>query len=141
MQVPELFVNARGQQMTRWGFAYILRNAARVARKTHPEFPTKRISPHVLRHSVAILALNATQDIRKVSLWLGHTSTQTTEVYTRVDPAEKLESINKLAPPKIKPGRFRPPDKLLDMLKRQTLWGARPVGSPDSAGSRHTDSP
>jgi site-specific recombinase XerD len=122
--VPELFVNAKGQQMTRWGFAYILRKAVKIASKSRPELLDKQISPHVLRHSIAMLALEATQDIRKVSLWLGHSSTQTTEVYTRVDPAEKLEAINTLTPPKIRPGQFRPPDKLLAMLKGKSLWGA-----------------
>jgi len=122
--VPELFVNAKGQQMSRWGFAYILRKAVKIASKSRPELLDKQISPHVIRHSIAILALKATQDIRKVSLWLGHSSTQTTEAYTRVDLAEKLEAINTLTPPKIRPGQFRPPDKLLAMLKGQSLWGA-----------------
>ena len=88
-----------------------------------------------------MLALAATQDIRKVSLWLGHSSTQTTEVYTRVDPAEKLEAINTLAPPKIRPGRFRPPDKLLAMLKGQSLWGAKSRNPIDSAGVQHVHTP
>jgi site-specific recombinase XerD len=122
--VPELFVNAKGQQMSRWGFAYVLRKAVKIASKSRPELLDKQISPHVIRHSIAILALTATQDIRKVSLWLGHSSTQTTEAYTRVDLAEKLEAINTLAPPKIRSGQFRPPDKLLAMLKGQSLWGA-----------------
>jgi site-specific recombinase XerC len=74
-----------------------------------------------LRHSIAILALEATHDIRKGSLWLGHSSTQTTEIYARVDPAEKLATINMVAPPKIRPGRVRPPDQLLAVLKGQSL--------------------
>jgi site-specific recombinase XerD len=139
--VPELFVNAKGQQMSRWGFAYVLRKAVKAASKTRPELLDKQISPHVLRHSIAMLALEATQDIRKVALWLGHSSTQTTEVYTRVDPAEKLEAINTLAPPKIRPGRFRPPDKLLAMLKGQSLWGAKPRNPLDLAGSEHPQAP
>jgi integrase/recombinase XerD len=122
--VPELFVNAKSQQMSRWGFAYVLRKAVKIASRSRPELLDKQISPHVIRHSIAILALKATQDIRKVSLWLGHSSTQTTEAYTRVDLAEKLEAINTLTPPKIRPGQFRPPDKLLAMLKGQSLWGA-----------------
>jgi site-specific recombinase XerD len=122
--VPELFVNAKGQQMSRWGFAYVLRKAVKTACKKQPDLKSKTVSPHVLRHSIAMLALDATHDIRKVSLWLGHASTQTTEIYTRVDPAEKLEAINTLAPPKIRPGRFRPPDKLLAVLKGQSLWAA-----------------
>jgi integrase len=130
--VPELFVNARDQQMSRWGFAYILRKAVNTASESCSSLRRKKISPHVLRHSIAMLALEATQDIRKVSLWLGHSSTQTTEIYTRVDPTEKIEAINKLAPPKIRPGKFRPPDKLLAMLKGKSLWGVNSNKSSDS---------
>jgi integrase/recombinase XerD len=139
--VPELFVNAKGQQMSRWGFAYILRKAVKTASKTRPDLLHKKISPHVLRHSIALLALEATHDIRKVSLWLGHSSTQTTEVYTRVDPAEKLEAINTLVPPTIRPGRFRPPDKLLAMLKGQSLWGAKSNHPGDFAGGQYPQAP
>ena len=139
--VPELFVNANGQQMTRWEFAYILRKAVKTASKTRPDLLDKQISPHVLRHSIAMLALEATKDIRKVSLWLGHSSTQTTEVYTRVDPAQKLEAINTLAPPKIRPGRFRPPDKLLAMLKGQSLWGVRSRNPLDPPSPKRAQSP
>ena len=88
-----------------------------------------------------MLALKATQDIRKISLWLGHSSTQTTETYTRVDPAEKLEAINTLTPPKIRPGQFRPPDKLLAVLKGQFLWGAKSVNLPHSAGPQVSQAP
>jgi site-specific recombinase XerD len=138
--VPELFVNAKGQQMSRWGFAYVLGKATQTASESRPAMRDKRISPHVLRHSIAILALEATHDIRKVSLWLGHSSTQTTEVYTRVDPTEKIEAINALTPPRIRPGRFRPPDKLLAMLKGQSLWSANSAKSSDSTGHTHMDS-
>jgi integrase/recombinase XerD len=40
------------------------------------------------------MVLEATKDLRKVSLWLGHASMQTTEMYTRADPAIKLEALN-----------------------------------------------
>jgi integrase len=135
-----LFISVRGQQLDRfsvnWAFRRLLQTIdLTIGSNGH------RPRIHDLRHSVAILALAATHDIRKVSLWLGHTSTQTTEVYTRVDPAEKLEAINTLAPPKIKPGRFHPPDKLLDMLKGQSLWGAHSANPPDSAGPRSDNSP
>jgi integrase/recombinase XerD len=43
--------------------------------------------------------LQATRDVRKVSLWLGHASLQSTEVYLRTDPMEKLEALNTMAPP------------------------------------------
>ena len=61
--------------------------------------------------------LHATGDIRKVALWLGHASLQSTEVYLRADPAEKLETMASLVPPSVRRGQFRPPDKLLAMLR------------------------
>lgn len=64
-----------------------------------------------------MMVLQATGDIRKVSLWLGHTELQTTEAYLRADPTEKLDAINSLVPPELKKGRFRPPDKLIASLQ------------------------
>ncbi|RWI89924.1 MAG: hypothetical protein EOR21_24885 [Mesorhizobium sp.] len=69
------------------------------------------------RHTSAMHTLQATRDVRKVSLWLGHASLQSTEIYQRADPTEKLEALAAMAPPSLKPGRFRSPDKLLAMLK------------------------
>jgi len=93
----ELFLNARSQTMTRSGFEYILaKHVAAAAHKVH--------------------TLQATRDVRKVSLWLGHASLQSTEVYLRADPTEKLEALAAMTPPLLKPGRFRAPDKLLAML-------------------------
>lgn len=123
---PELFVNTRGEPMSRWGFAYILRKYVRLASQHCPSLSQRRVSPHVLRHTCAMVALQATQDIRKVSLWLGHSNTQTTEVYVRADPSEKLEAINAVTPPKVRKGRFRPPDELIALLKAGNLCRADP---------------
>jgi len=116
--VPELFLNARSQSMTRSGFEYILRKHVNTAAKTCPSLIKKRISPHKLRHTCAMIALRATGDIRKVSLWLGHSSIQSTEIYTRADPTEKLEAIEAITPPALRRGRFRPPDKLIELLRK-----------------------
>jgi integrase/recombinase XerD len=67
-----------------------------------------------------MVILQATHDVRKVSLWLGHASVQTTEIYTRADPTEKLDAINAITPPALRKGRFRPPDKLIASLKAPT---------------------
>jgi site-specific recombinase XerD len=114
---PEVFVNARGQPMSRWGFAYVLKQHVKAAQQQCPELRTKRISPHVLRHTCAMIVLQATQDIRKVSLWLGHSELATTEIYTRGDPSEKLEAIEAIVPPHLRKGSFRSPDKLMAMLR------------------------
>ena len=112
----ELFLNARAQAMTRSGFEYILAKHVATATRKVPSIAAKSISPHVLRHTCAMHTLQATHDVRKVSIWLGHASLQSTEVYLRADPTEKLEALAAMAPPMLKPGRFRAPDKLLAML-------------------------
>jgi integrase/recombinase XerD len=114
---PELFTNARGAAMTRAGFEYILAKHVEAARKTHPSLVTKRVSPHVLRHTCAMHTLQATHDIRKVALWLGHASVQSTEVYVRADPSEKLEALGAMVPPSLRRGTFRAPDRLLALLR------------------------
>ncbi len=113
---PELFLNAAGRAMTRAGFEYILAKHVATATVKRPSIAGKRVSPHVLRHTCAMHTLQATGDVRKVSLWLGHASMQSTEIYLRADPTQKLEALTKLAPPSLQRGRFRVPDKLLAML-------------------------
>lgn len=111
-----LFLNNAGRMMTRSGFEYILKKHAAAAASITPTLANKSITPHVLRHSCAMHMLQATRDIRKVALWLGHATLQSTEIYLRADPTEKLEMLDALEPLGIKPGKFRPPDKLLAML-------------------------
>ena len=112
-----LFLNAGHDTMTRSGFEYILDKNVKVASAKQSSLTRKRVSPHRIRHSCAMHTLQATGDIRKVALWLGHASLQSTEVYLRADPTEKLEAMASLAPPALRRGHFRPPDKLLSMLR------------------------
>lgn len=117
----ELFLNARGDAMSRSGFEYILDKHVKTAARNQPSLLKKRISPHSLRHGCAMHTLIATHDIRKVSLWLGHATLKSTEVYLRADPTEKLSALLATTPPMLRHGRFRPPDKLLAMLKPDKL--------------------
>lgn len=116
--VPEVFVNGRGEPLSRWGFAYLLKQHVATAARQQPGLAKKRVSPHVLRHTCAMMILQATQDIRKVSLWLGHATLTTTEVYTRGDPTEKLDAMEAIVPPHLRRGAFQPSDKLIALLKR-----------------------
>jgi integrase/recombinase XerD len=112
-----LFQNDRGDLMTRSGYKYILAKNVKTASAKQPSLAKKRVSPHTLRHSCAMHTLDAIGDIRKVALWLGHASLQSTDVYLRADPTEKLEAMASLVPPNLRRGHFRPPDKLLAMLR------------------------
>jgi integrase/recombinase XerD len=121
LAVPELFVNARRESLTRAGFEYILEKHLNTAMQCCPSLTKKRISPHVLRHSCALTVLEATKDLRKVSLWLGHANMQTTEIYTRVDPSIKLEALEAVTAPKLRSGRFRATDKLIASLTTRSF--------------------
>ncbi len=127
--VPELFLNARGESMTRSGFEYILRKHARTAEKYCPSLALKRVSPHVLRHTCALTVLQATKDLRKVALWLGHANMQTTEMYTRADPSVKLEALESIVAPKLRSGRFKATDELIASLKTGSLMQSKKIST------------
>ena len=117
---PELFANAQGTAMTRAGFEYVLDKHVRAAAKTCRTLAGRTVAPHQLRHSCAVIMLQATRDIRKVALWLGHADIRTTEVYLRMDPSEKLEAVEAVVPPELRRGRFNAPDALIASLLKET---------------------
>ncbi len=123
--VPEVFLNARGGPISRWGYRYVLTKHVEVATAKCPSIAKRRVTPHVLRHTCAMTMLQATRDIRKVSLWLGHASQQTTEIYLQADPTEKLEALDAVKLPSLRKGTFSPPDQLL-----ASLMGAAPAPAP-----------
>ena len=61
--------------------------------------------------------LHAGIDTTVIALWLGHESTQTTQIYLHADLALKERALARTAPPDTPPGRYRPPDKLLAFLE------------------------
>ncbi len=123
-----VFLNDRGAPLTRSGFAYILAKYVDVAATKCPSLGEKRVSPHVLRHTCAMMTLQATKDVRKVALWLGHAHLATTEIYLRADPTEQLDVLAKVAPFGLRPGRFKDADRLMALLtEARTL---SPAGMP-----------
>jgi integrase/recombinase XerD len=121
VMTTDLFLNARSEAMTRSGFEYILRKHALAAATLCPSLSSKRISPHALRHTCALTVLQATKDLRKVSLWLGHAHMQTTEIYTRADPSVKLEALEAIVAPSLRSGRFKATDELIASLNPTSL--------------------
>ena len=61
---PELFLNRDGQRMSRDGFAYRLGLHVAAAAAAAPSIASKRVTPHVLRHSCAMHTLEATGDVQ-----------------------------------------------------------------------------
>jgi integrase/recombinase XerD len=118
---PEVFLSTGGRALTRVGFTYVLQKYVAAAALNCPSLRGKTISPHVLRHTCAMIIFQATKDLRKVSLWLGHAHMQTTEIYLRADPVEKIEAIEAVTPPSLRRGQFTVPDKLIALLQGSSL--------------------
>lgn len=126
-RAPEIFVTRRGEPLTRRAVEEIVERYAAKAAGGCKSLREKRVSPHVLRHTCAMIVLQATGDLRRVALWLGHENMQTTEIYTRADPTEKLQALETKLPEQLRPGRFRPPDHLMAFLKEQSLCADQPT--------------
>jgi integrase/recombinase XerD len=113
---PMAFPNARGGALSREGVDYLLQRAVAKAATRCPSLRTKRITPHVLRHTTALHLLQSGVDIAVIALWLGHESIETTHVYIEVDLAHKEQALQKLAPVEGLPTRFTAEDPLLAFL-------------------------
>ena len=82
-----------------------------------PTLTGRAVSPHVLRHSCSMHMLAAGIDATTIALWLGHESPESTRPYLHADLSLKQRALDRTAPPRTKPGRYKPPDKLLAFLE------------------------
>jgi integrase/recombinase XerD len=88
-----VFLNVRGQPLTRFGiYALVERAVARAATRM-PSLNTKRVSPHSVRHTTAVHLLRAGVDINTIRAWLGHVSLETTNRYAEVDLEMKAKAL------------------------------------------------
>lgn len=77
-----LFLNHRGQQLTRQGLWLIIKAYARQANLS------AEVTPHTLRHSFATHKLNSGSDLQEVQKLLGHANISTTQIYTQLTSNE-----------------------------------------------------
>ncbi len=87
-----LFLNARGQRLTRQGFWQKLKEYAKSAGLS------PQISPHTLRHSFATHMLSGGADLRSVQELLGHANISTTQVYTHLTTEHVRRAYDKSHP-------------------------------------------
>jgi integrase len=113
-----LFPTRQGRPLSRYTVGAIISKHAAAAGVDRPSLRAKRVTPHTLRHTNAMLLRAEGTDIATIALWLGHESTQTTIIYEHADPKLKERAIGRTAPLGAKPGRYRPSDELLEFLER-----------------------
>ncbi len=90
-----VFLNRRGERLTRQGLWQILKGYAKSA-----ELGTE-ITPHTLRHSFATHMLSGGADLRSVQELLGHANISTTQVYTHLT-TEHIRSTYEKSHPRAK---------------------------------------
>lgn len=92
-----LFLNVRGQPITRYGVHALVARTMDEAADTLPSLRGKRVSPHTLRHTTAVHLLRAGVDINTIRAWLGHVSLETTNRYAEVDLEMKAQALETCA--------------------------------------------
>jgi site-specific recombinase XerD len=112
-----LFTNARGGRLSSDGVQYILSKHVRTASQSCPSLNDKRVTPHILRHTLAMELLQAGVDRAMIALWLGHESVETTQVYLHANLAIKEKILQQVQMPGGTRSSFKPDDQLLAFLK------------------------
>ena len=87
-----LFLNRRGERLTRQGFWQILKGYAKKAELG------EEVTPHTLRHSFATNMLSGGADLRSVQELLGHANISTTQVYTHLTSEHVRRTYEKAHP-------------------------------------------
>lgn len=93
----------------------VVKHAHRAATQCE-SLASKRVGVHTLRHSCAMALLRSGVDLATIALWLGHEDLRTVQCYLHADLALKERALARLTPPNTKPGRYHPPDALLEFL-------------------------
>lgn len=103
----QLFLNYRGEPLTRYGLRHIVQKHVSLAARDLPTLGAKRVSPHTFRHTTAMHLLQSGVELNVIRAWLGHVSLTTTSYYIEADLKMKQEALQHTAPPQSSP-RKRP---------------------------------
>jgi site-specific recombinase XerD len=94
--VPDrIFLNQRGQPLTRDGVAYLLGKYVAMATRSQPSLRGIKATPHVLRHSCAVALLQSGVDVTVIRDYLGHASIATTGRYISTNLDMKRDALKR----------------------------------------------
>lgn len=100
-QINQVFLNANGEPITRFGVRYLTRLYGTRAQAPCPATEAKPLNPHRIRHTTAMHLLRAGNDINMVSYWLGHADLNTTHTYVEIDMDTKRRMLENTTAPHI----------------------------------------
>jgi integrase/recombinase XerD len=112
-----VFPSSNGSRLSADALQRLVAKHVATARRTCPSLRIKKVTPHTLRHGAAMALLHRGVDPSVIALWLGHESTETTQVYLHADMKLKEQALARTTPSGIVPQRFRPPDPLLAFME------------------------
>ena len=113
-----LFVNRYGEPLGASGFRFRLREYVNKAAQDVPTLSSKRITPHVFRHTTAVHLVAAGVDVTVIRSWLGHAHLDTTNHYAQANLETKRKALEQLDPTlrPTKPPRWKQDADLLAWL-------------------------
>lgn len=112
-----IFPSSNGGRMSADALQRLVAKHVATARRTCPSLNGKTVTPHTLRHGAAMALLQRGVDLSVIALWLGHESTETTQIYLHADMQLKEKALAHATPTSAPPDRFRATDSLLAFLE------------------------
>jgi site-specific recombinase XerD len=112
-----VFPSLNGSRLSADALQRLVAKHVATASRTCPSLRTKKVTPHTLRHGAAMTLLRRGVDLSVIALWLGHESTETTQVYLHADIKLKEQALARTTSSGLAPYRFRPSDPLLAFLE------------------------
>jgi len=99
LQNDALFLNAKGQRITRFGIGHLIAKYVVKAAKKCPSLVNKNVTTHTFRHTIALHLIQSGIDITVVKEWLGHASIKTTSLYVEINIEMKRQALQLCPPP------------------------------------------
>jgi integrase/recombinase XerD len=112
-----VFPSSRGGRLSADALQLLVSRHVETASRTCPSLREKSVTPHTLRHAAAMSLLQHGVDLSVIALWLGHESSETTQIYLHADMRLKERALAHATENGVVPTRYKAPDPLLAFLE------------------------
>lgn len=112
-----VFPSSRGGHLSADALQRLVARHIATARQTCPSLKAKSVTPHTLRHAAAMSLLHRGVDLSVIALWLGHESSETTQIYLHANMQLKQRALAHANASGLVPTRYKPQDQLLAFLE------------------------